>query len=231
MSTAANDNPSSPSVPGPAYASSPARLSEEELAVARYATAGLALLSGIVALGSLFTYWWLWTGAGTNIAFFPGPSFRTNGTFSSYASAGLGQVGGVFDAILALGAVAGLLLLVGGGWLLWTSVRHRPAPSRLPAGLTVAGVVLEAVSVFVAVLLVPWSFNASSGGSAYCAGWSGPYSPCKYFWGTGHAGGVGITFVGADGWIVMVGALALGVVGLLIWRYGRNPDGVPTAGV
>ncbi len=198
--------------------------------MARYATAGLAMASGIAALVSLLAYWWLWTGTGTNIAFFPGPSFRTNGTFSSYSSAGLGQVGGIFDAILALGVVAGILLLVGGGWMGALTYRHRATASRTPAWLVVSGVVLEAVTVLVAVLLVPWAYNASSGGSAYCSGWTGPYSPCKYFWGTGHAGGIGITFVGADGWILMVGALALGLVGLLLWRFGRNPDGAGMGG-
>ncbi len=69
---------------------------------------------------------------------------------------------------------------------------------------------------------MPWAIRDSSAGSAFCGAWT-ISSPCKSFWGSGYVGGVDLTFVAADGWIIMIGALALGVLGIVIWRLGRNP--------
>ncbi len=221
MVSPAESSPSAGGPNSPAMSSTP-RLSEEEIGVARFAAAGLVLVSGILALYSIFSYWWLINGTGVNVAFFPGASMRSNGTFSTYASAGLGPVGGVYEAILVLAIVAGILAIVGGGLSLLMAIRHRKPQNMRLAGVALVGVVVEGITVAIAAAMTPWALNDSGGTPSYCSGWT-QGSPCSSFWGTGTYGGVGLTFVGADGWIIMIGALALGVLGLVIWRLGRNP--------
>ncbi len=217
---------SSPNTGGPnsSAMSSKPRLSEEEIGVARYTAAGLVLASGILALYSIFSYWWLISGfpTGTGVAFFPGASLRNNGTFSTYASAGLGPVGGVYEAILVLAIVAGVLAIVGGALALLMTARHRKPQNMRIGGLILAGVVIEGITVAIAPAMTPWALNDSGGTPSFCSGWT-EGSPCSSFWGTGTYGGAGLTFVGADGWIIMIGALALGVLGVVIWALGRNP--------
>jgi hypothetical protein len=222
MEASAGKSPASAGSPTSSAMASPPRLSDEEVRVARFSSAALLLGSGIVAIYSVFTVWWKFTATGLNTQYFPGPSFKTNGTFHSYASVGLGPVGGLFDAILALGIVAGILLLVAGAILFLAAARRRASESRVPAGLGIAGTVLEAVSLVVPVAMLPWAFHDSSAGSTYCSAWTGA-SPCSMVWGSGTQGGIGYNFVLADGWIIMTGALALGVLGLVIWRLGRSP--------
>jgi hypothetical protein len=201
--------------------SSTPMLSEEEIRVARFAGSTLQLASGILAILSVFTVWWTLTATGVNTQYFPGPSYKSNGTFHSYASAGFGPVGGFFDAILILGIVAGAVVLVGAGLMLVATARRRTPSSGRMAGLVIAGVVIEAVTVGVPAFLLPWAFHDSSAGTAFCSGWTG-VSPCSRAWGSGTHAALGYSFILADGWIIMIGALALGVLGLVIWRLGRN---------
>jgi len=202
--------------------SSKSRLSDEEIAIARYATSALLIVSGILAIVSVSMYWWLVTGTGVNTAYFPGASYRANGTFITYASAGFGPVGAIFEAVLVLAIVAGALLIIGGALKVVSTIRHRePHSLRLP-GLAIAGVVLEGLAALIAPAMVPWATKYSSAGSAYCGGWT-VGSPCSSYWGSGFYGGVSLRFVAADGWIMMIGALAVGVLGLVVWYLGRNP--------
>jgi hypothetical protein len=191
--------------------------------VARYTSSALMIVSGLLAIGSVFTVWWVLSGTGVNQGFFPGSSYKLNGTFHTYASAGYGPVGGLYDAILVLGIVGGILALAAGVLLAVATFRHRPPMSMKLPGLGLAGLVLEALAVAIAPLLTPWAIHDSSAGKAYCAAWTGT-APCSRFWGSGSYGGVSLNFVGADGWIIMIGALALAVLGLVIWRLGRNPS-------
>jgi hypothetical protein len=200
------------------------RLSDEETSIARFGAAGLQVLSGVLAILSVFIVWWIDTAAnGTLVQDFPGSSFKTNATSSTYASAGYGQVGGLFEAILVLGIVGGILLLVGGILMLVSTARRRNPQNRRMAGLVIAGIVLLAAGVVAGPVMLPWAVHASSAGSSYCSGWTGT-SPCNYDWGSGTHSGVGYRFVMANGWIAMIIAMSLSILGIVIWRLGRNPS-------
>jgi hypothetical protein len=222
MAPSAGTTPSSAGSPtSPGGIPSP-KLSSEEISLARYATYGLELLSGILAIISMFAYWWLMTGTGTNIAFFPGTQIRFDGTFSAYASAGMGQVEGVYLAVLVFGVVGGITLVASGALSAVMTYRHKPESGML-FGLGIIGIVLEALAVAVAPLMSPWALNASSGGSSFCSMWTSG-SPCSTFWGTGFYNGVSTNFVAGDGWILMVGALVLSIIAFSVWAFARNTD-------
>jgi hypothetical protein len=221
-SSTADSTASSSGSNSPAMGARP-RLSEEEVSIGRYVASILLLVSGALAIFSIFSYWWLFSGTSTNIGFFPGASYRTNGTWNTYASQGFGQVGGVFEAILVLAIAAGIVLIIGGGWVAFETFRKRQPQSKKPIALGLAGLVLEAVTVLIAPALAPWALDHSSASSTYCGAWTSG-SPCSSFWGAGFDSGTFLRFVAADGWIIMIGALALSVLGIVVWRLARNPS-------
>ncbi len=210
---------SSPEVPPATRRPDPPRLSDEEVTLARFASAALEFVGGILAIYSVFTVWFYMAGGGVATQFFPGTSFKTNGTWSTYASSLLGPVGGLYLAVLVLGIVGGAALLAGGLLTLIEAARRRPATSRRNVGTAIAGAVVMAAAWVVAPALQPWALHDSSGFA--CSTWSGT-SPCSLPWGPGKIGAVGYTFYMADGWIIMLGALTLATIGLVIGRLGKN---------
>lgn len=195
------------------------RLSDEEVTLARFASAGLETVAGILAIYSVFTVWWYEAGGGVATQFFPGASYKANGAWATYASSGWGPIGGLYLAVLVLGIVGGAALLAGGALGLANAVRRRGADSGRIVGLAVAGLVVMAAAWVVAPAMQPWAMHDSS---AYpCSGWSGT-SPCSLPWGPGKLLGVGYTFYMADGWIIMLGAMALATIGLVTGRLGKN---------
>ncbi len=203
------------SVAGPAP-----RLSDEEVVVARFASCSLQIVGGILAIFSVFTVWFYLSGGGVATQFYPGASFKANGKFMTYASQGLGPVGGLYDAILVLGVVGGALLLVGGALLLLEAVHRRPARPSRNTWIALSGVAVMAFAWVIAPGLQPWALHDST--ATACSGWTGT-SPCSLPWGSGSQMGVSYTFFMADGWIIMLGALTLATVGLVIGYLGRNP--------
>ncbi len=198
------------------------RLSNEEVRIAKFAGSALAVAAGILSILSVFATWWIATTGGVSTSFYPGLRYKAAGTWYTYASTGFGQVGGLFLAVLVLGIVAGILLLIAGGLMFVEALGKRSLSAGRIAGLAVAGIVLEVAAAAAAPGLQPWAIRTSSGGSTFCSGWTGT-SPCNAFWGSGSHGAASFTFVGADGWIVMIGAMFLAILGLAIRYLGRNP--------
>jgi hypothetical protein len=197
------------------------RLSDEEITVARFASAGLGAIAGILAIWSVFTVWWYSSGGSTatTTQLFPDFYLKQGGSVVKYAAVGLGPVGGLFDAVFALAVVGGIVLLAGSALTLADAVRRRPAKGRMNVGLALAGTVIMAVAWVAAPSMLPWAFGRSA--SSYCAGWTGN-SPCHIPWGPGSQAAVSYTFFMADGWIIMLGALTVATIGLVIGHLGKN---------
>lgn len=212
--------PAGPSTGNAARPSTEApRLSDEEITLARFASSGLEVVAGILAIVSVFTVWWYSTGGGVALQYFPGTQYKTNGVLSGYAVNGLGPVGGLFEAVFVLGIVGGAVLIVGGGLTLADAVRRRATKGRRNVGIAIAGTAVMAAAWVFAPGLLPWALQHSAAG--YCANWTGT-SPCHLPWGPGKQGVTPYTFFMADGWIIMLGALVLSTVGLVIGRLGKN---------
>lgn len=197
------------------------RLSDEEISVARFVSSGLGAVAGALGIWSIFMVWW-YSSAGstaTTTQLFPDFYLKLGGVDAKYAAVGLGPVGGLFDAVFALVIVGGVVLLAGSLFTLLDAVRHRPARGRMNVGLALAGTVVMAVAWVVAPAMLPWALGDSA--SSYCTGWTGN-SPCHIPWGPGSQGGFSYTFFMADGWIVMLGALAIATIGLVIGYLGKN---------
>jgi hypothetical protein len=193
----------------------------------RMAAAALILVGGILALVSAFTAWWSLSFSGSSISFFPGSSYTGSGFFGSqtvtYASGGIGPVGGLYEAILALVIIAGILGIVAGLLGLVAAMGRLPAHRHgMVKGLAIAAIVLALVAVILAPAVQPWAFHDSSNnGSCSGLGLNGS-SPCGAFWGSASSHGFTVTWGAADGWYLALVAFVLTLVGFVLWRSNRN---------
>lgn len=196
----------------------------------RFLASVLAMAAGVVSGVSMLSAWWslsLSTGGHHyTLSFLPGNSLTASVDQSSasgtYASIGLGQVGGLYEAVLAFGVVVTLLSFVAGVvGLLWTFGRLR-GPSRGSAFEMLAiGLAIVSIGAIVLVPLVQPSAFAS-GSFIPCSSASSVGSPCTSFWGSvSDPNGTGSW--GADaGWYLEVGAIALLLGAFVEWLTSRD---------
>ncbi len=194
----------------------------------RMAASALLLIGGILALVSAFTAWWTLSFNGVTFSFFPGSSFTSSGfgvtKTQTYASSGLGPVGGLYDAMLALVIIAGILGIIAGllGFVAGMG-RLRENRRGMIKGLAIGAMVLALVAVILAPAMQSWAFNDSAnGGSCSSMGLNGSSSPCGSFWGSVSNHGSTVSWGGADGWYLALVAFVLTIVGLVLWRSNRN---------
>jgi hypothetical protein len=187
----------------------------------------LLLIGGILSFVSGFVAWWTLSESGGTISFLPGQNASFSGfgqtMTESYASFGLGQVGGLYLAILALAIVVGILAIVGGLLGLVGGMGRLPSRRQgMVRGLAIAALVLAIVAVAAAPAVQPWAIHTASSG-ANCSGFNSS-SPCSSFWGS-ESGGT--SWGASTGWYLMIGTLVLSLVGLILWRSMR-PAMMPT---
>jgi hypothetical protein len=199
------------------------------------AAGALFLIAGAMTLASTVVAWWQLSIAGSGVSasvlFLPGWNVHTSGltatpSTSSYASMGLGPVGGVYLGILALAVVTGILEVVAGVLgLIAGAGRIKRNRTGLVKGLVVSAVVLAVAAVALGPALQPWAFGDST--SNACSGLSGT-TYCNSFWGSQTTSGVTRTWGATVGWYLVLGALILGIIGLLFWQDGSTTT-LPTA--
>jgi hypothetical protein len=198
------------------------------------ASGALALVGGVLALTSAFFAWWSISGGGATISFFPGSSatasFGGVSMTQTYASVGLGQVGGLYEAIFALAIVGGILAIVA-GIVGMAGGAGRIGTKRIGTGkgLVIAAIVLIVVAVALGPAMQPWALNQGNGHSTTCGSGNGT-TPCSAYWGSQTNGGVTATWGAAAGWYLALVGLILGIVGLVLWWSARkNTMSAPAA--
>jgi hypothetical protein len=194
--------------------------------------ASLLMVGGALALFSAFTAWWVLSGGDLRITLFPGSSYEITlagqTKHYSYAGAGLGPVGGIYEAVLALAIVAGILAMLAGVLGLASSYRDlkSPRPGTI-GGLAAAVAVILLVALILPVAAQPWGFRDASGGG--CSGSSGS-SYCSSFWGSNGSGGARLTWGASTGWFLTLGGLTLALIGIVLWpRPTASATGAPAA--
>jgi len=209
----------------------------------------LLLIAAVLLSVSLGLSWWgasVTEGGGTaTLSFLPGSSYTGsgdlgNGSYSgsaTYASAGLIQVGNLYEAIFGVTLLIAITSFVGMG--LGYIGAFGTFRSRAP--LYVA-LVLTIVSFLGAVLLPavlaigqPWAFTADSssgvfGGSGGCGTGA---NPCNSFWGSISSGGVSVIWGAGVGWYLALVAAVLLLIALIqlmaARRYPYTRDEIWTA--
>jgi len=195
----------------------------------RFLASVLAMVAGTLSGVSMLSAWWslsLSTGGHHyTLSFLPGNALTASVDQSpasgTYASVGLGQVGGLYEAVLAFGIVVTLLSIVAGiVGLLWT-FGTLCGPSRGSAfEMLTIGLAIVSVGAIALVPLVQPSALAS--GSFIPCSSSGGGSPCNSFWGT-ISGPNGTGTWGADaGWYLEIGAIALLLGAFVQWLTSRD---------
>lgn len=190
------------------------------------ASAALFLVGGILALVSAFVAWFSLSQSGATISFLPGSSFTVSGSgmtlTENYASFGIGPVGGLYLAILALAIIAGVLALVAGILGMVVAMGRMPAKrGGMVKGLVIGAVVLALVAVVIAPAVQPWAVNDSGSKGSSCSGYNGT-SPCNSFWGSGTVGGASTSWGASTGWYLALVTVILAIVGLVLWRPARG---------
>jgi hypothetical protein len=196
----------------------------------RFVSSLIVLIGGVLALTSAWIAWWSLSGSGVTLSFLPGSSgtlsYGGTTTTNTYASGGLGQVGALYEAILALTIVSGVLAIIAGilGIVLRAG-RMKPSTAGKVKGLSIAALVLVLVAVAVAPGLQPYLINQSSDGSSFCSTFNGP---CSSYWGSSTVSGTTFTWGAAIGWYLALVGFVLILVGLILWNSARNePWGSP----
>ncbi len=189
----------------------------------RSVSAVLFLVAGVCAIASAFVAWWSYTFNGFTMLFLPGASWTWSAgsitSTQSFASTGLGPVGSLYEAILALAIIAGLLGIVAGSLGLASVLGRRKEPRRgVVEGLVITTVVLLGAAAVLAPAIQPWAINDSTNHSR-CNGLNGT-SPCSSFWGSQS----GVSWGPAIGWYLAATGLALTILGLWLWGSGRTEN-------
>lgn len=233
---------STPSIP-PAW--TPANLAPEAPATQqsqinpkRLVTASLTLLCEILAAIAAFVSWWTWSvsttsqGSGT-LYFLPGNSLSGtySGTSSSqtYAAAGLGQVGALYEGVPAGVLVAMTLCFVAGVVALLASLGKIRNPARHSTARSLMMVPL--ILFLILVIAVPVSQPALIDGSdpSSCSRLSSVNSPCNSFWGSFSAAG-GSSSWGPDwGWYLAITGIVLLIAAMVIWSLSADEPWQQTA--
>lgn len=203
----------------------------------RLTASTLAIVAGIVTGVSMLTAWWsasLATADGVlTVSFLPGDSLTASGQgysgSATYSSLGWGQVGGLYEGILAFGIVAMILSFIGGVLgLLWSFGKLRGPSKGYSAQMLMVGVVIVSLAIVVLVPVVqPATLSNNSNGTCQASAGSG--SPCSSFWGS-VTDPNGTSTWGADvGWYLEVGAIVLLIAASVAWELSRNEPWVPAS--
>jgi hypothetical protein len=145
-------------------------------------------------------------------------------TTARYAAVQLGQVGGLYEAVLALAiAVAVLALILGAlGVLAAFGTIRNPAHYSTLKGLAISVLV---VSVFLTVLVPAGQpsiiGSAPNSGAGLCTLTNTSTSPCSSFWGSGSFGGNNYGWGGDVGWYLILSSTILLFAALFVWRSSR----------
>jgi hypothetical protein len=213
----------------------PGKTMNSKALVASILAFGAGILSGLSALSP----WWTLSGSGggvgsLSIGFLPGGSFSAsdNGTTASfsYASQGVGQIGALYEGILALTVLIMLIsFVVGGLGLLRTFKGNRQGGGMDSVQVwAVCVLILAVVAILVVPLAQPGVIAMHPAG--LCASQSGLKTPCNSFWGSVSANGATLSW-GADlGWYLEIATVAILIAALLTWRRAiLEPWVTPTA--
>jgi hypothetical protein len=187
------------------------------------AAGALLLIGGILSFVSGFVAWWTYSGGGFTLSFLPGQNVSESGfgqtLTMSYASLGIGPVGGLYLALLALAILVGILALVGGILGLVGGMGRLPGRRHgMVRGLALGALILAIVAVAIAPAMQPWTFHDSSSGNVCSSNFGNGTSPCGSFWGSAN----GFSWGASTGWYLMVGALVLALIGMILWRSMRS---------
>jgi len=202
----------------------------------RLSAAAIALVAGICSGISAFSAWWTLSASGTysgTINFLPGDSLK--GAFSgssstqTYASNGIGQVGALYEGVLAMTIVVMAIAFIAGiiGVILAVAKSRSQSTSRAFLGLSTVVIVVSLVAVLLVALAQPSIIAQHPAGS--CGGYPGVKTPCNSFWGSVSGNGETVTW-GADvGWYLEIVALVLGIAAFVVWRLSR-PEPIEAPG-
>ena len=181
-------------------------------------------LAGLLAGISALTPWWYTSAMGSATSslaeFFPGANLYAGGGggggYVSYAGVGAGQLGNLYEAVLA-GTIAVMLLSWAVAGLVLASARRR-GTSRLQIArwLAWAGLAVAVLLAALIPLLQPALLDVAGAKAACSAGTSS--GPCSSFWGSTTVASTRYVWGAGAGWWLDLGAvilLALVVVLLL----------------
>jgi len=208
-------------------ASQPILQSMRRLMVAAIAFAG-AVLSGLALVCSWWTISVSGSGGSGSLSFLPGDSLT--GSFAggssvtqTYASNGLGPVGGLYEGVLAgaiialvLGLVAGLLALLVSFGKIRNAKRYSTIRNLLALGL---------LAVLILAVVVPSlqpTLFSNSNPSSLCSSTLGTKTPCNSFWGSINGNGETITWGSDVGWYLAVSSAVLLFAALILWIASRR---------
>lgn len=190
----------------------------------RGASASCLVLAGVLSGASAGLAWWYTTtatGATSSTAeFLPGSELAASGGGgggrTSYASVGLGAVGGLYEAVLAVTLIVALLALAVGvfGWLRAVGRGGRGGGRRLAALLALAALLLSAALVIATPAAQPGLYRQANP-SGSCSSSGGP-GPCSSFWGTSGPAGNRTTWGAGAGWWASVAATVSLAAGLAL---------------
>jgi hypothetical protein len=182
------------------------------------------VLVAVLALIAAFSPWWYTTtssGATSSTAeFYPGTTFYAGGGggggVTSYASYGLGSVGGLYVGILVtsilLALLAGAVGLYGLGR---ASGRFGGSGGPRLARIALLAALGAAVVLAVVVPVAQPALYQAANPAGTCSP-APPASPCTSFWGTSHAGGSTTVWGAGAGWWLDILAALFVVVGLYL---------------
>jgi hypothetical protein len=158
---------------------------------------------------------------------YPGGSFTMDSPLgrstASLASAGLGPLGGLYEAVLYLAvilavfaAIAGLIAVLSG------SGRAAGREAGLTVfRLTVLELLIGGATVAMVALAQPPLFSRADPGGI-CGMFSSASSFCNSFWGQGTAGTTDISWAPGLGWYLPIAAFATLAGALFLWRAARR---------
>jgi hypothetical protein len=194
----------------------------------RFSCGILALVAGVLAGASTGVAWWTDYQSSVYINFLPGGSLMGGGgsgtVTATYASLGLGPVGALYEAVLAMALAVTVLALLAGILGVFGSLGKLRSPKHNGRirGLLIVVLIVALVSVVLVPIAQPYALSQSSGG---CSGF-GSESPCNTFWGAGATGGTGSSWGANAGYYLTVASVVLLLAGLVLWILAwRTPWG------
>lgn len=174
------------------------------------------------------TAWWADSyvaGSGISVIhFLPGGSLTGSSAGATltapYALVGLGPVGELYEAVLALALAVMMLSLIGGTLAVISSLGSSRTPNRIGTirVLLIAVLIIGLLTVVLVPGIQPYALSHSSGG---CSGF-GSQSPCKSFWGNGTSSGTQYAWAGDVGYYLMVAATLFAVASFIGWIRTRS---------
>jgi len=200
----------------------------------RVVASALAFAAGVCSGLSTISPWWSISVAlpseGATLKFLPGDAFSVSGNFYgnsaqgslTYASHGLGQVGALYEGVLAFGVVVMVLSIAAGGiGLIWAFGKGRgPSKGSAFRSLTLALTIISVAAALLVPLAQPGIIAQHPAG--LCGSSGGVKTMCNSFWGSASANGATATW-GADvGWYLWVASFVLLITAMVVWQLSRD---------